>query len=132
MNLLTLSAKQVINIYENRQTNSQKYQGVNNNTLFTGSWNFPKKITWATNINFNSNRADNQPSVHYAIWNANVTYRFMKGNQGEIKFSALDLLNQNRSVINNTNRNIQTFGFNNVLRQYFMLSLAYYPRKFGK
>jgi len=132
LNILNLSAKQVINLYENRQTNSQKYQGVNNNTLFTGSWNFPKKITWATNINFNSNRADNQPSVNYAIWNANVTYRFMKGNQGEIKFSALDLLNQNRSVINNTNRNIQTFGYNNVLRQYFMLSLAYYPRKFGK
>lgn len=132
LNLLNLSAKQGINLYENRQTNSQKYHGINNNTLFTGSWNFPKKITWATNINFNTNKALNQPTVNYAIWNANVTYRFMKGNQGEIKVSALDLLNQNRSIINSTNRNIQTFGFNNVLRQYFMLSLAYYPRKFGK
>lgn len=132
LNLLNLSAKQGINLYENRQTNSQKYHGINNNTLFTGSWNFPKGITWATNINFNTNKALNQPTVNYAIWNANVAYRFMKGNQAEIKVSALDLLNQNRSIINATNRNIQTFGFNNVLRQYFMLGLAYYPRKFGK
>ena len=56
----------------------------------------------------------------------------MKGNQAEVKLSALDILNQNRSILNITNRNIQTFGFNNVLRQYFMLSIAYYPRKFGK
>jgi len=132
LNLLNLKAKQGINFYENRQTNSKKYQGNNSNTHLTVSWSFPKKISWATNINFNTNKALNQPTVNYALWNANVTYRFMKGNQAEVKLSALDLLNQNRSIINSTNRNIQTFGFDNVLRQYFMLGLAYYPRKFGK
>lgn len=130
-NLLKLSTKQGFDIYENKQTNSQEYYGNNSYSQFTGTWNLHKKITWETNLNLNTNSAINQPTINYAIWNTNVSYRFMKGNQAEIKFSALDLLNQNRSIINTTNRNVQSFGFNNVLRQYFMLSLAYYPRKFG-
>ncbi len=129
---VNLAAKQGIGLYENRQTGIEQYNGANNYTQFRGTFQFPKNVTWSTNINFNTNKAYNQPTVNYAIWNASVSYRFLKGNQGEVKFSALDLLNENKSIINNTNRNVQTFGFDNVLRQYFMLSVAYYPRKFGK
>lgn len=129
---VNLAAKQGFGLYENRQTNIEQYNGANNYTQFRATFQFPKNVTWGTNINFNTNRAYNQPTVDYAIWNANISYRFLKGNQGELKFSALDLLNENKSIINNTNRNVQTFGYDNVLRQYFMLSVAYYPRKFGK
>jgi len=133
LELITINAKQGFSYYKNVQENDrQEYKGVNNYTRFSGTLQFPKNFTWSTNINFNINKAENQTTVNYTIWNSSLTYRFMEGNRGEIKFSALDLLKQNKGVINNTNRNVQTFGFNNVLQQYFMLSLAYYPRKFGK
>lgn len=133
LDIVNVNAKQGFSFYKNLQsTNNQQYNGLNNYTRFSGTLQLPKKLTWSSNINFNTNKAENQATVHYTIWNASLTYRFLQGNNGEVKFSALDLLKQNKGVINNTNRNVQTFGFNNVLQQYFMLSLAYYPRKFGK
>lgn len=131
-NIVNINAKQGFGFYKNSQTSSiEQYKGQNNYTRFSGTLQFPKNLTWGSNINFNTSKAINQPTVNYTIWNASLTYRFLKGNQAEMKFSALDMLKQNRSVINSTNRNISTFGFSNVLEQYFMFSLAYYPRKFG-
>lgn len=131
--MVNLNFKQGFSFYKNIQsTNSQQYQGSNNYTRFSSALQFPKNILWSTNINFNTNKAENQSTVNYTILNASLTYRFLKGSRGEAKFSALDLLKQNKAVINNTNRNVQTFGFSNVLQQYFLVSLAYYPRKFGK
>jgi hypothetical protein len=133
LDIVNLNAKQGFSFYKNLQSsNNQQYNGLNNYTRFSGTLQLPKNLTWSSNVNFNTNKAENQATVHYTIWNASLAYRFMQGNSGEVKFSALDLLKQNKGVINNTNRNVQTFGFNNVLQQYFMLSLAYYPRKFGK
>ena len=132
LDIINLNAKQGFNLYRNVQTASnEQYSGLNNYTRFSGTLQLPKNLSWSTNVNFNTNKAVNQPTVNYMIWNASLTYRFMQGNRAEMKFSALDILRQNKSVINNTNRNVQTFGFNNVLQQYFMVSLAYYPRKFG-
>lgn len=132
LDVINVNAKQGFVFYKALQSNnSQQYNGSNNFTRFSGTLQLPKNLTWSTNINFNTNKAENQPTINYTIWNASLTYRFLRGNTGEVKFSALDLLKQNKSIINNTDRNVQTFGFNNVLKQYFMLSLSYYPRKFG-
>lgn len=129
---VNINGKQGLSFYKNLQNNnSEPYKGLNNYIRFSGTLQLPKNLTWSTNINFNTNKAHNQPTVNYTIWNASLTYRFMNGNRAEAKISALDLLKQNKAVINNTNRNVQTLGFNNVLQQYFMFSLAYYPRKFG-
>jgi hypothetical protein len=61
-----------------------------------------------------------------------MVYRFLKGNNAEIKFAALDLLRQNTSVINYGDANSFTIGTQNVLKQYFMTTISYYPRQFGK
>jgi|GEM_PF-216872 len=133
LDIINVNAKQGSSFYRNLEsTNSQQYEGLNNYTRFSGTLQLPKNLTWSTNINFNTNKAQNRPTVNYAIWNAGLTYRFMQGNNAEISFLALDLLKQNKSVINNTNQNVQAFGFDSVLQQYFIVSLAYYPRKFGK
>ncbi|UEG54017.1 TonB-dependent receptor family protein [Mucilaginibacter daejeonensis] len=133
LDILNLNAKQSLSLYSNRQGDyGIQYKGANNYTRFSGTFQLSKNLIWSTNVNFNVNTAGNQPTVNYAIWNASLTYRFLKGDKGEIKLSALDLLKQNKSIVNTTNRNIQTFGFNNVLQQYFMVSLSYYPRVFGK
>lgn len=65
------------------------------------------------------------------IWNANVGYRISKGNNFEVKFSAYDLLRQNQSFYFENSPIAFKRGYHNNLNQYFMLSLSYFPRKFG-
>lgn len=133
LDIVNVNVKQAVSLYTNSQTNSsQKYSGSNYYTRLSSSFQLVKSISCASNITFNTNKAKDQESVRYVIWNASLNYRFLQGKNGEIKFSALDLLRQNRSVVNNTNRNVQIFGYNNVLQQYFMISIAYFPRFFGK
>jgi hypothetical protein len=93
---------------------------------------FPKNLVWSSNITDNRSVAGGANAINFTIWNANLTYRFMKENQAEVKFSALDLLRQNKGITNTIKGNMQNFGYTNVLQQYFMCTLAYYPRKFGK
>lgn len=64
------------------------------------------------------------------IWNANVGYRLSKGNNFEVKFSAFDLLKQNRSFYFENSPTTFRQGHRNNLTQYFMVSLSYFPRKF--
>jgi hypothetical protein len=92
----------------------------------------PKDFTWSTNLTYNRSEAGKSQAISFTIWNASLTYRFLKGNNGEVKFSALDLLKQNKGVTVSSSGNVQHFGYTNVLQQYFMLTLSYYPRKFGK
>ena len=109
-----------------------KYTALNVGTTLTASYNITKKLTFNSSISNNNSSSSNADDIVYTIWNANVVYRFLKGNNGEVKFAALDLLRQNTSVINYTGSNSVTVGTQNVLRQYFMTTLSYYPRQFGK
>ena len=65
------------------------------------------------------------------IWNANTTYRLLKGNNLEFKFAAYDLLRQNKGMYFTNGVTEFTTGYSNILTQYYMLSLSYFPRKFG-
>jgi len=120
--------------------NNAEQHGFNDNRFKSNNWytsaiatlQFPKNLVWSSNITYNRSVADGQNMINYTIWNASLTYRFLKDNQGEVKFSALDLLKQNKGIINTVNGNVQNFGYTNVLQQYYMITLAYYPRKFGK
>lgn len=81
------------------------------------SYDKHKGISITYNINKSSYSAENK----FTIWNAALDYRFLKGNQAEIKFSALDLLHQNKSIIDYGENNSLTIGNVNVLQQYFMV-----------
>lgn len=132
--LLALKFEQGLNLYRSMQ------QGFNNNslksqtfsTMFSGSLQLPQNLNWSSNITFNRAKADELEAINFAIWNANITYRFLRGNRGEVKFSALDLLRQNKAIINSVSGNTQSFGYVNVLQQYYMITLSYFPRKFGR
>jgi hypothetical protein len=50
----------------------------------------------------------------------------------ELRLSALDLLHQNKGFVVTGDKNMLSESRSNVLQQYFMLSVAFYPRKFGK
>jgi len=58
-------------------------------------------------------------------------FRIMK-QQGELKLAAMDILKQYRNISNSVSAYVTSTSITNGLQQYFMLTFAYYPRKFGK
>jgi hypothetical protein len=53
-------------------------------------------------------------------------------NQGEIKFSAMDLLKQYQNISNSVTEYGTSTRITNGLQQFFLVTFSYYPRKFGK
>lgn len=130
---LAVALSQSWSTYRSKQEAfNTKYSGKNVGTTLTASYNITKKLTLNSSISNNNSSSSNSEDIVYTIWNANMVYRFLKGDNAEIKFAALDLLRQNTSVINYGNSNSFTIGTQNVLKQYFMTTLSYYPRQFGK
>jgi len=129
-------AAQAIQSFETYQSKQEafntKYSGKNLATSLNTSYLLTKKFKLNSNITFNNSSSSGAENINFTIWNASAEYRFLKGNNAEIKFSALDLLRQNSSVINYGDFNSFTLGTQNVLRQYFMITISYYPRQFGK
>ncbi|TKC10594.1 hypothetical protein FA048_10465 [Pedobacter polaris] len=107
------------------------YKNVTLTSSLSTNYNFTKKFSLNSNISLNNNNPSVGETVNFTIWNAEFNYRFTKGNNAEIKLSALDLLKQNRAIFNFAGTNTFTTSTRNVLQQYFMVTLSYYPRKFG-
>jgi hypothetical protein len=130
---LALAIGQNYSTYKSKQEafNTQ-YSGKNISSSLSSSYNVTKKFTLNSNITFNTSSSSGSEAVKFTIWNASAICRFLKGNNAELKLSALDLLHQNNSVINYGYANSFTVGTQNVLQQYFMTTLSYYPRRFGK
>jgi len=101
-------------------------------SAFSFNLDWTNKLSISSNVIYTQNRYNGIEQQAFTIWNASVNYRLLKGNIAELKFSALDLLHQNTGLINYGYNNSITQGTVNMLQQYFMLTLAYFPRKFGK
>jgi hypothetical protein len=131
--VINFKVEQGFRLYKSKQEgfNDNQFKNLNSYSRLIGTLQVPKNLVWSSNITFNRNSSNNSNPVNYAIWNANLTYRFLTGNRGEIKFAALDLLRKNKAIVNTASANTQTFSTSNVLQQYYMLTLSYYPRKFG-
>ena len=91
-----------------------------------------KKLSLNTNVAYTSSVTSGSTAYRYTIWNASMAYRFLPANNLELKASALDLLNENKGIINYGNNLSYTHGTVNMLQQYLMMTLTYFPRKFGK
>ncbi|WP_207535589.1 hypothetical protein [Desertivirga arenae] len=138
---IAFETRETYNYSQSKQRALQTdYRGTNLTSTFSGSYNVTKKFTLNSNVSLNNSRSVSfasdrivrNPAVNYNIWNASAIYRFTKGNNAELKFTALDLLRQNKSIINSSNDLGFTFARRNVLQQYFMTTFSYYPRQFGK
>ena len=66
----------------------------------------------------------------FALWNASVAQRFLKKDNGELKLSVFDLLNQNTSVSRSFSETYLEDNRSLVLRQYFMFTFSYTLRQF--
>jgi hypothetical protein len=128
-----LALAQIYSTYSSKQEAfNTGFSGKNLATNVSSSYNVSKRFTLNSNVSFNTSTSKGTEDINFTIWNAAAVYRFLKGNNAEFKLSALDLLHQNTSVINYANANSFTTGPQKVLQQYFMVTISYYPRQFGK
>jgi hypothetical protein len=128
--LLVLNVGQAFQRYKSSQTATglKSFKNNNNSTNLGLVLNYPKNFALSSTVD----RIDNSNlSKKTFLWNAFLTYRFMK-QQGELKFSAMDLLKQYQNITNSVNSYGTTTRITNGLQQYFLLTFSYYPRKFGK
>ncbi|SDZ77508.1 Outer membrane protein beta-barrel family protein [Arachidicoccus rhizosphaerae] len=101
----------------------------NYTTSVNATYSITKKWSLSSNFDYQSNQAQTNSSTA-SIWNATSTFRFMN-EMAELKFTAFDLLHENKNIVNFLNNNSIGTTVTNGLQQYFMLTFSYYPRKFG-
>ena len=131
---LAINLGQSLSFYNSKQSgfNNRKFGNSNKATSLSASASLTKKISLSSNVSYNQSASTNANNIDFTIWNANANYRFLKGNNAELKFAALDLLHQNISVINYGSNNNLTTGTVNVLQNYYIVTFSYFPRRFGK
>lgn len=131
--IMTVEFRESVYYYRSEQPFFDlRYTGKTFSHTLNLNCNISKRTTLNSNITYNSNTSSSVNRIAYTIWNAYLSQRFLKGNTGEVKLSALDLLHQNTNVINQLGANSFITRTRNVLEQYFLVSLSYYPRQFGK
>ncbi len=95
-------------------------------------WQLPKRFFLATDFTYtiNSQRAAGF-NARVPLWNAGISKQMLKFNRGELKFSAIDLLNQNIGISRSTNQNYIEDSRIKTLRRFFLLSFTYSLSKTG-
>ncbi len=131
--IISFSVGQTATISRSKQTGKTLASLKNMNFVTDANVNvsFPKNLTWGTTMNYVNNKPGNGVSQKVALWNAFATLRFLKSKQAEVKFSAMDLLRQNKNISINTSATSQSTTISNGLQQFYMVTLSYYPRQFG-
>lgn len=126
----TIDLSQTISTNSSVQTgnNLRSLKAVNYITNANINLNPIKDLTISNSIDYVKNSTTGQSST---LWNAFVTYRFLSTKQAEVKFSAMDILKQNKNIVTTAGVNNLSTTVSNGLRQFFMVTLSYYPRRFG-
>lgn len=126
----TIDISQSINNSSSAQTgnNLRSFKAVNYITQGNVNLTPIKNLTVSNSLNYVKNSTTGQTST---LWNAFATYRFLNSKQAEVKLSAMDILKQNKNIVTTASINNLSTTVSNGLQQFFMVTLSYYPRKFG-
>jgi hypothetical protein len=114
--------------------NSLQQQNNNNYFNHTASarvnYQFWKGFVFATQVS-NTLNAGGSSSFNTSYWllNASLAYKFLKAESLELKFSANDILNQNRSITRNVTETYTEDVRSTALRRYFMGTITYTFKK---
>ncbi|PQJ12511.1 hypothetical protein CJD36_001820 [Flavipsychrobacter stenotrophus] len=112
----------------NTQSNNNYYSHV---AAFKINYIFLKNFVLNTNITNNYYAAfTGTPDQNYFLWNAYLGYKMLKAKALEVRITAFDILNQNRSVTRTVTTQYAENNTTTVLQQYFMLQLTYTIRNF--
>jgi len=116
--------------YSLQQTLNTKYFQQEYNAAV--DWELPKRFFFSTDLGYtiNSQRATGF-NTKIPIWNASISKQVLNYNRGEIKLSAVDLLNRNIGISRNSNQNYIEDSRVKTLRQFFLLSFTYSLSKTG-
>lgn len=128
--IVNFSVSQAVSMSNSIQSGENLRSFRNTNYVSSASINlsYPKHMMLSNTLNYVKNNSTKQSS---ALWNAYITYRFLKSKQLEAKFSAMDILRQNKNIMIGSSNNTITTTVTNGLQQFYMLTISYYPRQFG-
>lgn|GEM_PF-1112123 len=91
---------------------------------------WPKRTTLINRFESKGYYIEGLPANRIHLWNIELYYRMLKKEQLEVKFSAYDLLNDNRNIQNTARNNIVRQVNVDNIRQFFLIGVSYYPRVF--
>ena len=100
----------------------------------SGRLHLPKKFELHTDINSELRQKDKRfaQNNNFTRWNMDLTKRFFKGNDLEVKFGVYDILNQNRGFDRRFNSYSFTESYYTTLRRFWLLTLTWNISKNGK
>ncbi|MDJ1495444.1 outer membrane beta-barrel protein [Cytophagaceae bacterium DM2B3-1] len=97
------------------------------------NWTFGKGFVLQNNVSYTQYFGlEGGYNQSYVLWNASFAKKFFKDQNGELKLSVFDLLNQNNNISRNVTETYIEDSQTQVLKQYFMLTFTYTLRSFGK
>ena len=127
----TLSYTGNYNIVNNTtqvQANNNYYNHV---AAFKINWVFAKNFVLNTNITDNYYTAfSSTGDQNFYLWNAYLGYKLLKNNALEMRITAYDILNQNKSITRTVTETYIENNVTQVLKQYFLFQLTYTLREF--
>jgi hypothetical protein len=93
---------------------------------------FAQKVVLESSMDYhyNSNAVPGLLKDYYK-WNAAVTYIFLKGNRGQLKFAVNDILDQNILASRTVRENLIEDMQGSTIRRYGLLTFTYNIRNFG-
>ena len=116
-----------------------KYMEVNSPNTFNFSYgvesngNFNNGWGYSTNISMSSRRgyASKEANSNELVWNAQVSYRFLKGRAATISLQAYDILNNRKNFNRSISANGRTDTWTQTINSYVMAHFIYRFNFFG-
>jgi hypothetical protein len=128
----TLSSSSSYNHVTNTSTEGTNSNYFTQNSSLNFYWRFWSGLVLQNELsdqyNGNVTAADKKNTL---IWNISLGVKFLKNDDGELRFTANDLLNQNINLQHNVTDTYTEEVQTNVLGRYFLLSFIYSVRVFN-
>lgn len=129
--LSTLFEHQSYVRYKDRLSSSNLYTGLKRLSLISGV-DILKSINLSSDLSYSNLKFNLNQKTEFVLLNMSLEHRFFSGKNLSLKFLAFDIFRQNKSLVTRTTAFSVTTEQRNVLQNYYMLTLSYYPRQFGK
>lgn len=126
---LKIGMYQSFDFFQQRSSLNTNFKNTTSDSNLSLGFSIKNKAFLNTNMSYlNVENIHNSDGVF--LWNISASYRALKKNNLDIKLSALDILDNNSSIITRSTSTYTIYEVNNIMRRYVMLSLSYYPRFF--